>query len=210
MAVVARHSGAEAVMDEKTPPGKRATQHRTGASRSAFHAGASAVSRSTAATGLSHLGDIMPGLLDDLLQKRAGLNIALIGAWPEICGAHLASRCRPVKISWSRANPMNDALAPATLHVEAEPGAALALQHETAVIVDRINGFFGYAAIDRVRIVQRLPAKGGMRARPPEPTEDDRAEAVGLTAQVEDEALRAALTKLGANVLARQRDARRR
>jgi hypothetical protein len=151
------------------------------------------------------LADLIPALLDDVLQKRAGLNTALIGAWPEIAGEHLGSACRPMKISWSRAGQNDDAHAPATLHIAAEPQAALRLQHETGAIIARVNAFFGYAAIDRVRIMQSRAPAAPMRQVVPAPTVNDLARADDMTATVEDEALRAALNRLGAGVLARRR-----
>jgi hypothetical protein len=35
------------------------------------------------------LSDLVPELLDPVLQKRAGLTTALIGAWPEIAGERI-------------------------------------------------------------------------------------------------------------------------
>jgi hypothetical protein len=155
--------------------------------------------------GARQLGELVPGLLDDVLQRRAGLNTALLGAWPEIVGEALSAHSRPDKIAWSKANSADNPYAPATLHVAVEPVAALRIQHETTIIIARINAFFGYAAIDRIKVVQKPVTMTEQRIAPQSVTKQDTLKAAELTANVEDEALRAALTGLGAGVLARQR-----
>jgi hypothetical protein len=158
--------------------------------------------------GAQQLGELVPHLLDDVFQKRAGLNTALIGAWPEIVGDALSRHCQPGKIAWSRANSVDNAYAPATLHIAVEPIAALRIQHETTTIIARINTFFGYAAIDRIKVTQRPTATLEKRSALEPISEQDIARANELTATVEDEGLRRALAKLGAGVVASQRGKR--
>ena len=150
------------------------------------------------------LSDLVPGLLDPLLQKRAGLTTALIGAWLEIAGERIGRFSAPAKIGWSRANASTDPYAPATLFISADPAVALALQHETSTIIARVNVFFGYAAIDRVKISQnqmRLETKAARTKPSPKHVEAATAKVIN----VENDALREALATLGANVLAANR-----
>lgn len=151
------------------------------------------------------LSDLLPDLLDPVLQKRAGLNTALVGAWPEIAGARIGQACMPSKISWSRANPTDNPFAPATLFIVADPSVALALQHETKGIIARVNSFFGYPAIDRIKISQRTISKADQSAVKKSPDIAHQNEAEILVSNVQNEALREALAKLGANVLASKR-----
>ncbi len=150
------------------------------------------------------LSDLVPDLLDPLLQKRAGLTTALIGAWPEIAGERIGQFSIPVKIGWSRANSSDDPFASATLLISADPAVALALQHETAIIIARVNVFFGYPAIDRVKIIQKQisPSVKALRSKP---LPVDVTAANAKVANVENEGLRQALSALGANVLAAKR-----
>ena len=148
------------------------------------------------------LSDIVPQLLDPLLQKRAGLTTALIGAWPEIAGERIGKFSAPAKIGWSRANSSDDPYAPATLFISADPAVALTLQHETTAIIDRINGFFGYRAIDRVKITQKQMRPADTFAARPTPMPEHIKEAAAKVASVENEGLRNALANLGAHVLA--------
>lgn len=154
--------------------------------------------------GVQPLAEIVPDLLDPVLQKRAGLSTALVSAWPEIAGERLANGSVPQKIVWSRAATSADAQAPATLVVSADPSVALALQHETGALAARVNAFFGYPAVDRIRIVQKVLGRAPKRARPPAPDAAQRRQAEALVRGVEDDALRESLARLGASVIARR------
>ena len=148
------------------------------------------------------LSDLVPELLDPLLQKRAGLSTALIGAWPEIAGERIGQFSTPAKIGWSRANSSDDPYAPATLFISADPAVALALQHETSSIIARVNGFFGYNAIDRVKISQKQMSVDFKTTTRPKPSLANFSEAAAKVATIENDALREALAELGAHVLA--------
>lgn len=151
------------------------------------------------------LSDLVPDLLDPLLQKRAGLTTALIGAWLEIAGERIGPFSSPAKIGWGRANSSDDPYAPATLFINADPAVALALQHETSAIMARVNDFFGYRAIDRVKISQKQMRQDLKPDLRPKPLKVDVAAAQDKVAAIENEALREALAKLGAQVLAAKR-----
>ena len=151
------------------------------------------------------LGELVPQLLDPLLQKRAGLTTALVAAWPEIAGQRIGQFSVPAKISWSRANTTDDPYAPATLFVNADPAVALALQHETSAIIARVNMFFGYPAIHRVKISQKQIKPVLKSSTPPKPTASDMSAAASKVSHVENTALREALAALGANILASKR-----
>ena len=147
------------------------------------------------------LSELVPELLDPLLQKRAGLTTALIGAWPEIAGTRIGQFSAPAKISWSRANKSEDPYAPATLYINADPAVALALQHETSSIIARVNVFFGYPAIDRVKISQKQ-IRVETKTKRPIPSAYHREAAAAKVANVENDGLREALARLGAQVMA--------
>jgi hypothetical protein len=90
------------------------------------------------------------------------------------------------------------------LFVSADPAVALALQHETSTIIARVNVFFGYPAIDRVKISQKQMQVATKTSRP-KPLAKHIEAASAKVINVENEALRDALAALGANVLAAKR-----
>lgn len=159
--------------------------------------------------GFRPLADTTSGLIDPMLRKRAGINLALLQSWEDIVGPLIGSRSRPLKILWPRRLHEDDPFRPATLVIACEGFAALQIQHETGEIIARVNGFLGFAAIGRVRIEQKPPVLPGRPAKkrlaPLGPAEERRVEKA--TDGIEDDALRAALARLGKNILAQKKTA---
>lgn len=149
------------------------------------------------------VSDLAGEILDPVLRKRAGISIGLVQSWEEIVGERLAATSRPEKIVWPRRMSEDDPFEPATLVVACEGMAALRLQHETMEVIGRVNAFLGFAAIGRIRIVQKPVASERRKAikapRTLSPAEQERVS--GLTGKIEDEGLREALRRLGASVI---------
>ncbi len=130
--------------------------------------------------------------------------------WPEVVGERLSALCVPVKVSYSRAHRLG-----ATLVVRVEGARATEVEHLGPRIIERVNQFYGYRAIDRLKVTQtsrgasggfaEAPAgyKGPPDAAPSEPGPEAEARAAELTRGIESEALRAALTRMGAHVISR-------
>jgi len=150
------------------------------------------------------VGDLATSILDPVMRKRAGMSTALLQCWDEIAGERLAVSTRPERIAWPRRHDEDDPFEPATLIIACEGVAALRLQHQTAEIISRANAFLGFAAIGRIRIVQKKvvhaapPEKPSLRAL----TEEERARVASSVGPVTDDALRASLERLGRSVLA--------
>lgn len=153
------------------------------------------------------LADLVAGLVDPILAKKAGISSALVSAWPEIAGEKLAAVTRPEKLLWAPRRSDLDPFEPATLVIACEGASALRLQHESSELLQRIDIFFGYHAVGKLKIVQRA-------APPPEPSRKPKLgalapgdrEAIGqATARIEDEKLKAALERYGETVLGRNR-----
>ena len=88
---------------------------------------------------------------------------------------------------------------------------ALELQHLEPQIVERINGFFGYRAVAKIKLIHAAPLTIQKPAvRPRDLTMDEELSVMTTTAAVEDEELRATLERFGRSLLARPRPAPRR
>lgn len=133
--------------------------------------------------------------------RERGVRLArLAQEWDAVVGPLLAEGSIPIRLS---RDPDGEN---ATLTVKVRPGGlALELQHLSAQALEKINGFFGFQAVTRLRIVQgHVPP----RRRPPRPTpralppEQDRA-LQAQAATVRDDRLRQALIALGRAVLSR-------
>ena len=150
------------------------------------------------------LGDVATAILDPVMRKRAGMSTALVQCWDEIAGEMLAARTRPERIAWPRRAGEDDPFEPATLVIACEGTMALRLQHQTAEIIGRANAFLGFAAIGRIRIVQKPVAPVGRAQRPAlrALTENETEHVASAVAPIADEALRASLERLGRSVMA--------
>lgn len=148
------------------------------------------------------VADFAVAVIDPVLRKRAGISIELLQSWEEIVGARLAESSRPHKIAWPRRLNEDDPFEPATLVIACEGLAALHLQHETLEVMARVNAFLGFAAIGRVKIVQRKVAPPP-RLRPQARmlTGAESAKLESMVGGVEDDALREALARLGRSVI---------
>lgn len=154
--------------------------------------------------GFRPLADTTSDLLDPVLRKRAGINLSLIQSWEDIVGANVGQSSRPLKIMWPRRLHENDPFQPATLVIACEGFTAMRMQHETGEIINRVNGFLGFAAIGRIKIEQKpLTGKQERRLRKPVDIPPSQARKIeGQTSVIEDDGLRGALERLGRSIAA--------
>ena len=147
------------------------------------------------------VGGLVSAVLDPVLAKRAGMTTALLAAWPEIVPQMLAGTTRPQKINWPRRASEDDPFKPATLIVAAEGMSALHLQHQSGEIIQRVNAYFGFQAVERIQIVQKpvAPERKPVRKKAPL-TKEDEARLEARSEGIEDEGLREALLRLGRSV----------
>lgn len=154
------------------------------------------------------VAELASRVLAPVVARRAGMNLDLLAAWPDIVGPPHGEYTRPEKIVWPRRASDDDPFEPGTLVVACDGARAVWFQHEADQCLERVNGFFGFAAIARIRIVQK-PVRPPSARRRPGPANLD-AEAAGrlhaIVGGIEDEALRSRLERLGRGVFARNRD----
>ncbi len=159
--------------------------------------------------GFRQAGSALRRDLADRAGARGFAEPEALIRWPEIVGADLAAACRPVSVGYGRGPGLG-----ATLLVEADGARATEIEHRAPQIVDRINAYYGYRAIARIRITQsggapegfaeaRAGFAHGPRATERRPDAAATAEAERLAAGVRDAGLRAVLARLGAAILAR-------
>ncbi|WP_332060659.1 DUF721 domain-containing protein [Bartonella sp. CB74] len=142
-------------------------------------------------------------ILDPILRKKIGLNVALIEHWLQIAGRDIGEHTMPLKIIWKCRVNQNEAFQPATLIVACEGCVALKLMHETDELLHRINSFFGYIAIDRIKIEQKHTSilTDHLVARPAL-NEKEKKRIKKMLEGVEDENLRQSLYEFGCCIFA--------
>jgi hypothetical protein len=144
------------------------------------------------------LSDLLGATLSDVMKAQGFASTEIISRWAGIVGAEIAAHSEPLKINWPRAAG-KEAPEPATLVLRVEGPAALEIQHLSAVILERVNRFFGWRAIGHIALRQ-APLR---HREQPAPREADPAIAARIAEalpDVENEELRQALGRLGAAI----------
>lgn len=147
----------------------------------------------------------MAGMVPTLAQKALGHKGVALGGlladWASIAGARLADRTTPVKLSFPRGERTGG-----QLHIRVMGAVALDVQHAEPQILDRINAYFGYRAVARLKLIQG-PVSRGCKPQPPPRRPLGAAEESALRDQIsgiEDPGLSDALLGYGRAMAARR------
>ncbi|MEM8791611.1 MAG: DUF721 domain-containing protein [Pseudomonadota bacterium] len=128
--------------------------------------------------------------------------------WAEAVGPALSGICQPVRVSYAQSIG-------ATLLVRTDSGHAPEVEHSKTQIIERINSFYGYRAISRLKITQATGLRGfaeGQAAFEPagrgikQPSKAATERAAALASDIKNEDLRAAVSRMGAWVLSQSND----
>lgn len=151
--------------------------------------------------GTYRVARLLGGLLSPAARRRGFAEASILADWARIVGPTLAARCQPVAITFPRGRYTGG-----VLEVRCSSGAAIEVQHRHPQIVERVNRYFGFAVVSRLRIVQMPvqppsppPPVGNLRTLRP----DEEALLRETVAAIADDDLRAALLALGRAVSAR-------
>lgn len=139
------------------------------------------------------LSDLGQPIAKKALGGRALVVRELILGWRKAVGPDLARVTRPQSVSRARSGE-------ACLTLAVDPGSALAVQHDSSRLIDRINTFIGYQMIGRLRLIQQT-----IEAPPDEPIEAalppvdpaKRQEIAAKLKNIRDPEARATLQELG-------------
>jgi len=140
-------------------------------------------------------------LTKPMLGRHGLTRGALLTKWHDIVGEELSRHTTPEKIVFAR-----DGVSGGTLHLRCDSGAlATELIHREPLILDRINTFFGYQAVLRIKLIQApLSRKKAARVKPPRSlTKKEQQDVSKTVSTVEDEELRDLLEKLGTSIVSR-------
>ena len=141
-------------------------------------------------------GELLSDIGGQSFRRFGFVQSAIVSRWGEIVGERYAKASCPESIKFPAGKKAGGVL---TLLVE---GAhAPLIQHLTPMIVDRVNRFFGYAAINRIVFKQgKIPAPAARPQRPQiRPVPKELGE--GLR-EIADPELRACLESLAAQIAA--------
>lgn len=161
--------------------------------------------QSSKTRGFSRASSLMQSRIRSAGETRGFAVTRLLTHWAEIVGDATAGTATPVNVTYGRGN------LGATLTLLTTGANAPMVEMQKEQIRDKVNGCYGYKAIERVRITQTAPTgfhEGRVVFAPapksrPSPDPQTRAEAADISQDVQSEELRTALAALGANVLSK-------
>ena len=164
--------------------------------------------RKSTTRGFKRTASVLSGEIRRAGESRGFAVSRLLTHWAEIAGEEIAAIAQPVKVGYGRGG------LGATLTVLTTGAQAPMLEMQKETLRERVNAVYGYNAISRVHITQTAPtgfAEGQAQfAHKPKAKErviapEIAADAARTAADVESKELRAALERLGRNVLSKQK-----
>lgn len=153
--------------------------------------------------GLTSLGQALKPVTKPMLAKRPRAEVALLESWESIAGTLVSGWARPVSLRF----PKRGEHLAGTLTLKVDRAFASDLQHMERQVIERVNGFFGYEAVKRLRMLQvaqlEPPHGGQARREPPAPYDPLPEESLS---PVQSDGLRQALARLGGAIRSRSKD----
>lgn len=133
--------------------------------------------------GLRALGTTLPALTRRALGRRGFAEGGLALDWAAVVGEDVAANTLPLKVSYPRG-----ARRGGTLHLRVASGYAPIVAHCQPQLLERVNAYLGYGAIERLKITQ------GHLSRPaPDPESPPDSEAAEPVPGIDDPDLAQAL-----------------
>jgi hypothetical protein len=151
------------------------------------------------------VGSFLPGLTAKAFQKFGFTTAQLVMDWATIVGRDLAGVSVPERLKWPPRPANADAVdggrperRGATLVLRVDGARALDIHYKSRQLLERVNAYFGYAAVTELRLLQApLPAR-----LPPGPARDPAStrQAAAATVEPRVQALAPPGTQSGAEI----------
>lgn len=169
--------------------------------------------RRASTKGFTRTASLLTGRIREASQSRGFAQSRLLTDWAEVAGADVAAVSRPVEVSYGRGGMG------ATLTLLTTGAQAPMLEMQKEQLREKVNAVYGYNAIARIRITQTATtgfADGKVAfdhkpkdTTPPALAPEMQQAASSVVAPVADEGLRAALERLGAHILTKEKQGTR-
>ncbi|MBD8470165.1 MULTISPECIES: DUF721 domain-containing protein [unclassified Sphingomonas] len=186
--ITTEQKSATAASTTDVPPARKTAARKAAARKPKVDADAPRANRSRA------VAELLPAIGGAAFRRFGFIQSSVVSRWPEIVGERFSGVSTPESIRFPMGQKQDGVL---TLTVR---GAhAPMMQHVIPEITERVNRFFGYAAVARITIRQGEVAKPRVKAAPP-PLRTVPAD-LGLSLKgIADPELRAVLESLAAGV----------
>ncbi len=148
------------------------------------------------------LADLVGAAIDPVLARQGFGESQIVLYWEDIVGERLAAMSEPLALKWPPRGSASAGHSPAALVIRVESGFALELQHLAAIVIERVNGYLGFACIDRIALRQGpVTRQDTAKQRPRPPSPEALAAAASSVCDIGETPLREALERLGAHII---------
>lgn len=166
------------------------------------------------------LSTLVPSLTKDLFGRKNMLFGKMMSEWAHIAGPEIASRTTPLELKFQRQKEgvkgQQKGSAQAILHLGVQTAFALEMSYQKSLLIERLNMFYGYAAIKDIKIIQHSEVMNNKKRpqakiRPVTLQEQQKIDAMIAGTDVPldkvmNNDLQEALKRLGKSILARKSD----
>ena len=159
----------------------------------------SSVNSTRKPSGPRRLGDLAKPILDPALRRQGFAQHEIVTRWRDIVGALLAATSVPEHLRFPSGTRRGG-----TLYVRVDSSFALEFQHLSTQVLERINTYYGYGAVEKLVIKQGpLPFVFRKKADSPKTlTTFEEADLKDALAALKPGPVRDSLARLGRRVLA--------
>lgn len=146
---------------------------------------------------MKNLRTILTKITTPLAQQQGFIRASILLDWDLIVGERFAQYCQPEKIIFPHERRTGGRLT-----LKTSSAFALELSHLEPLIVEKINQYFGYKAVDKL-LIKNGPVIPRVKKTHPTPVVDDATllHIESLTNDVHDPKLKSALIELGKGIL---------
>jgi len=111
------------------------------------------------------IADLMPEIGRTAFRRFGFVQSSVVTRWPEIVGPHHAKICAPESIRFAPGEKCGG-----NLQLVVVPAHAPLIQHVIPEIIERVNRFFGYNAVAKVKLRQGVVAQPQAKDRTAPPS----------------------------------------
>ena len=106
------------------------------------------------------VGKSLPKIIDKNIKERNFVEITLIKQWKEIIGQDIAKYCWPIKIVFSDIKNSNG-----IIFLKTKRGRSMEIEFKNDEIIENLNQYFGYKAINKISVVQDFNIKDSYKKK---------------------------------------------
>ena len=153
---------------------------------------------------LESLGSIFVPIVKEIMNSEDFIEADILLNWYDVVGQELGRVIRPIKIKYDKKENQR------VLYVEVPVGGyALEIQHREKYILEKINAYFGYSAIQKLNKSQNpnmRPLRTPQKAKEEKKKKKEEKYVEEIADGIKDEKLKEILIKLGKSVVLSNRE----